>query len=129
MTTQFLKSYDEFVLRRTKDMVRVINMPLPTQGELIVGVERRPLYPRGDIGDSSVKEDIGEEPQPQPQPQQRPQGAYHQVGTKHYFVIGHEDPMGQTMEVPSNISAGLLKGQKYLQKIIKKGYGSTGLIF
>lgn len=131
MSTQFLKWYDEFVLRRTKDIVRVINMPLPTQEELIVGVERRPLYPRGDIGDSSVKEDTGEElPGPQgPQGPQRPLGAYHFAGTKNYFVVGHEDPHGQSMEVPLNISPGLIKGQKYLQKIIKRGHKSKGYIF
>ena len=143
MSTAFLKSYDEYVLRATKDIVRVINMPLPTQNELITGVERRPLYPRGDIGDSAVTEGTGEDlsdtsaPSPPLAPPLPPtaRGAYHRVysrsglSTTDYFVVGHTDPMGGDMEVPVGFPTGRIKGAKYLQKIIKKGFGGTGLIY
>jgi len=139
MSTAFLKSYDEYVLRATKDIVRVINMPLPTQNELITGVERRPLYPRGDIGDSAVTEGTGEPDTPTPSAPPPPpsgvRGAYHRVYAKSggkfsdYFVVGHTDPMGGDIEVPVGFPTGRLKGAKYLQKIIKKGFGGTGLIY
>ena len=140
MSTAFLKSYDEYVLRATKNIVRVINMPPPTQQELITGVERRPLYPRGDIGDSAVTEGTGEPlpdysvPSAPPPLSSTARGAYHRVYGKSgssidYFVVGHQDPMGSDMPIPTGLTAGRIKGAKYLKKILKAGHGGTGLIY
>ena len=142
MSTAFLKSYDEYVLRATKDIVRVINMPIPTQQELITGVERRPIYPRGDISDSAVTEGTGEElPDTSVPSATAPplppiaRGAYHRVYTRSgtgyidYFVVGHTDPMGGDMPIPVGFPAGRTKGAKYLQKIIKKGFAGQGFIY
>ncbi len=143
MSTAFLKSYDEYVLRATKDIVRSINMPIPTQQELITGVERRPIYPRGDISDSAVTEGTGEDlpdtsvPSAAIAPPLPPtaRGAFHRVyarsgtGYMDYFVVGHTDPMGGDMAIPVGIPSGRVKGAKYLQKISKKGFAGTGLIY
>jgi len=54
MSTQFLKQYDNYVLRETRKAVKNIQMPLPTDTDVIItGFERKPLYPRGSISDVS----------------------------------------------------------------------------
>lgn len=156
MSTQFLKQFDSYVLRATRNAVQNIQMPLPTDTDVIItGFQQRPLYNRGDISDvSNVGREMDDDGSTTAPTAPTGSGINAPLGTTHYgstvyslgatianlgafhqnnkgqifFVIGHSTPAGEQITPPTVMPAGGVKSRNYLSKLKKGGRGGQGYI-
>lgn len=155
MSTQFLKQFDSYVLRATRNAVQNIQMPLPTDTDVIItGFQQRPLYNRGDISDvSNVGREMDDDGSTTA-PAAAATGINAPLGTTHYgstvysfgatianlgafhrnnkgqifFVVGHSTPAGEQITPPTVMPAGGVKSRNYLSKLKKSGHSGQGYI-